>query len=298
MSRNGSLTGQSISENTIDPTPQIAHWHTSEFDFKLPVPAPDTWAPATLRSESPLVDASRNHVDDGQAAPSRKLRPDCARSSARSGGLAKVAVFLGSRASVPADGARSAAFASLPRAGSPRLYGPPRNCKGEFGRASRFSCTLVSGLWRGNLGSRALMESAHASPHLPDDLERAQRGLRLVACRSDLFCHRLRFFLATVGDLGAAWNRLGGVLPLKSRDSLTAPRTVRRRGLCRGQLLGRLRHVIVVLAPEQRPRGARVLVRQRRRRDVRPATRVYRHRPSCVGPHGSPLLATPNAPRE
>ena len=100
------------------------------------------------------------------------------------------------------------------RAGSPRLYGPPRNCKGEFGRASRFSCTLVSGLWSGNLGSRALMESAHASPHLPDGLEWAQRGLRLVACRSDLFCHRLRFFLATVGDLGAAWNRLVGVLAL------------------------------------------------------------------------------------
>ena len=32
-------------------------------------------------------------------------------------------VFLGSRASVPADGARSAAFASLPRAGSPRSHG-------------------------------------------------------------------------------------------------------------------------------------------------------------------------------
>ena len=55
-------------------------------------------------------------------------------------------------------------------------------------RASRFSCTLVFGLWRGNLGSRALMESARASPHLPDGLEWAQRGLRLVACRSDLSC--------------------------------------------------------------------------------------------------------------
>ena len=48
------------------------------------------------------------------------------------------------------------------------------------------------------------MESAHASPHLPDGLERAQRGLRLVACRSDLCCHRLHFFLATVGDEAAA----------------------------------------------------------------------------------------------
>ena len=46
--------------------------------------------------------------------------PDHARSPVRSGALAKVAVFLGSRASVPADGARSTALASLPRAGSPR----------------------------------------------------------------------------------------------------------------------------------------------------------------------------------
>ena len=46
--------------------------------------------------------------------------PDYVQSSARSGGLTRAAVFLGSRASVPADGARSVAFASLPRAGSPR----------------------------------------------------------------------------------------------------------------------------------------------------------------------------------
>ena len=49
-----------------------------------------------------------------------KLLPDYARSSSRSGGLAKAALFPGSRASLPADGARSVAFASLPRAGSPR----------------------------------------------------------------------------------------------------------------------------------------------------------------------------------
>ena len=46
--------------------------------------------------------------------------PDYVQSSARSGGLTRAAVFLGSRASLPADGARSVAFASLPRAGSPR----------------------------------------------------------------------------------------------------------------------------------------------------------------------------------
>ena len=46
--------------------------------------------------------------------------PDYARSSSRSGGLAKAVLFPGSRASLPADGARSVAFASLPRAGSPR----------------------------------------------------------------------------------------------------------------------------------------------------------------------------------
>ena len=71
-------------------------------------------------------------------------------------------------------------------------------------RASRFSCTLVSGLWRGNLGSRALMESAHASPHLPNGLEWARRELRLLACRSDLSCHQLLFSLATVGELTLA----------------------------------------------------------------------------------------------
>ena len=85
-----------------------------------------------------------------------------------------------------------------------RLYGPPRICKGGAVRASRFSCTLVSGLWRGNLGSRALMESAHASPHLPNGLEWAQRELRLLACRSDLSCHQLLFSLATVGELTLA----------------------------------------------------------------------------------------------
>ena len=56
------------------------------------------------------------------------------------------------------------------------------------------------------------MESAHASPQLPDGLERAQRGHRLVACLSDLSCHRLHFFLATIGDLTAAWNRLVGAV--------------------------------------------------------------------------------------
>ena len=117
------------------------------------------------------------------------------------------------------------------RARCPRLYGPPRNCKGEVVRAGRFSCTLVSGLCRGNVGSRALMESAHASPHLPDGLEWAQRGLRLVACRSDLSCHRLHFFLATVGDLGAAWNRLPGVLPSKT-DTERFPGPVHGRAAC------------------------------------------------------------------
>ena len=59
--------------------------------------------------------------------------PDYVRTSSRSGGLAKVEVFLGSRASLPADGARSAALASLPRAGSPRSQeaGPlPRKAAG------------------------------------------------------------------------------------------------------------------------------------------------------------------------
>ena len=65
---------------------------------------------------------------------------------------------------------RAAILAAM-RASSPHLYGPPRLCKGVVMEASRFSCTLVSGLWSGNRGSRALMESAHASPHLLNGLE-------------------------------------------------------------------------------------------------------------------------------
>ena len=72
----------------------------------------------------------RNHrfkVTVAELFDALKRLPDYARSSARSGGLARAAVFLGSRASVPADGAHSVAFASLPRAGSPRSQegGPP-----------------------------------------------------------------------------------------------------------------------------------------------------------------------------
>ena len=53
----------------------------------------------------------------------RNRDPDYVPSSARSGGLARAAVFLGSRASVPAGGARSAAFASLAAGWKPALPG-------------------------------------------------------------------------------------------------------------------------------------------------------------------------------
>ena len=66
------------------------------------------WASATVQSSTRPSKRSSNR------------NPDYARSSSRSGGLAKAALFPGSRASLPADGARSVAFASLPRAGSPR----------------------------------------------------------------------------------------------------------------------------------------------------------------------------------
>ena len=69
----------------------------------------------------------------GRLRPYLNKVPDYVRTSSRSGGLAKVEVFLGSRASLPADGARSAALASLPRAGSPRSQeaGPlPRKAAG------------------------------------------------------------------------------------------------------------------------------------------------------------------------
>ena len=56
-----------------------------------------------------------------------KVRPDAVQSSSRSGGLAQVPVFLGPRASLPADGVRSTPHPSLARAGSPRSQeGSPR----------------------------------------------------------------------------------------------------------------------------------------------------------------------------
>ena len=59
--------------------------------------------------------------------PKDILVPDYARSSARSDELTEVVVFLGSRASLPADGARSAAFASLAAGWKPALAeGGPR----------------------------------------------------------------------------------------------------------------------------------------------------------------------------
>ena len=122
---------------------------------------------------------------------------------------------MGARASSPrwAKG-----LSSSTRAGCPRLYGPPRICKGVVVRASRFSCTLVSGLCGGNCGSRALMGSAHTSPHLPDGLERAQRGLRLVACRSDLSCHRLHFpSQRLASSCSPRWLALGGPSPVVVR---------------------------------------------------------------------------------
>ena len=59
-------------------------------------------------------------VREARVVPARTDLPDYVQSSARSGGLTKVAVILGARASQPANGARSAALVSLPRAGSPR----------------------------------------------------------------------------------------------------------------------------------------------------------------------------------
>ena len=71
--------------------------------------------------------------------------------------------------------------------------------------------TCIRPLWWERFGSRALMGSAHTSPHLPDGLERAQRGLRLVACRSDLSCHRLHFpSQRLASSCSPRWLALGG----------------------------------------------------------------------------------------
>ena len=93
--------------------------------------------------------------------------------------------------------------------GTPALVWSAPRLQGGCGSGKQGQLhTCIRPLEWERLGSRALMESAHASPHLPDGLERAQRGHRLVACRSDLSCHRLHVSLATVGGLAAARNRL------------------------------------------------------------------------------------------
>ena len=168
-----------------------------------------TKAPTSTARCRPPGASREDWIAPPPSARSPKRCPDYARASAWSRSCPGSRTSLpGARASSPRQAGMSGDTSPVRGQGCPRLYGPPRDCKGEFVRASRFSCTLVSGLVGGNLGSRALMESAHASPHLPDGLERAPRGLRLVACRSDLFCHRLQLFLATVGERCAAWNRL------------------------------------------------------------------------------------------
>ena len=63
-------------------------------------------------------------------------------------------------------------------------------------------------------------------------------------------------------------------------DACTTNRSPSRPGPRAPRVSVRL--VIVVLAPEQRARGARILVCQRDRRDVRPAAPVHRHRPSAA----------------
>ena len=94
--------------------------------------------------------------------------PDYVQSSARSGGLVRAAVFLGSRASLPADGARSAAFASLPRAGCPRSHG---------------TTTLGSYFAAGNTGGTAARISVS---HTGRGLRRATSVQTPIAVRAKL----------------------------------------------------------------------------------------------------------------
>ena len=77
-------------------------------------------AAALLFLTPSLAFAQTCEITGNVPASIRNVIPDYVRSSSRSGGLAKAALFPESRASLPADGARSVAFASLPRAGSPR----------------------------------------------------------------------------------------------------------------------------------------------------------------------------------
>ena len=80
--------------------------------------------PTSVRSRT----CSDSQVNVVTTPPDSIIAPDYAQSSARSGGLAKVAVFLGSRASLPADAARSAAFASWKRALPRGISTTPGSC--------------------------------------------------------------------------------------------------------------------------------------------------------------------------
>ena len=74
------------------------------------------------------------------------------------------------------------------------IYGPPRVCQERsFGDGQGgVSCRHISGLWLGAGGSRALMNSAHASLNSVTVSKTAVQN-RLMACRSDLSCHHVHF---------------------------------------------------------------------------------------------------------
>ena len=177
--------------------------------------------------------------------------------------------------------------------GTPALVWSAPHLQGGVVRASRVSCTLVSGLCGGNLGSRALMESAHASPHLPDGLERAQRGHRLVACRSDLSCHQRSHSPRNTRRPRCRQEGSSCRDPAPSALGTHQRAVVWPWGGVMAECLSPCRlRAIVLLAGQQCPGGARALVRQCHRRDVRPAPCVHRHRPAAA-----PVLAPRRHPQ-
>ena len=119
--------------------------------------------------------------------PKDILVPDYARSSARSDELAEVVVFLGSRASLPADGARSAAFASLAAGWKPALAGGRPATLGCRGAGLRIVRNQVLGLQPRSGGllarfpdTRAGEGSSGGENALPDCVQSSGWGLRVL----------------------------------------------------------------------------------------------------------------------
>ena len=231
--------------------------------------------------------------------------------------------LLGARASLPA---RAPDAPPLLAGWKPALVWSAPHLQGGSGAGKQVQLhTCIRPLWWELFGSRALMGSAHTSPHLPDGLERAQRGLRLVACRSDLSCHRLHFpsqrlasscsprWLALGGPVRSWYGACGGHAAIstgcpRARGPSLAQAPVGRRWISRPRSW--LLCPAAQGRPTPAPRGIRARAPAAPRRYARSCSPTPPPRCSlrgalaptppsgCAGPRAWPPPATPLAPRE